>query len=211
MTKPFEYPNTPLDRGKVLWEDDLEERKGVWGRYKDSDNDGVPYRTVPGNSHPTAAWFSRGTGHDENARYSEDADTWEKNLLRLTKKYKTARTFVPKPEINTCKDARFGIITFGSSTPAVQEARKLLQVQEGIKTNLLRLRALPFTKEVQTFVRKNERIYIVEANRDGQLFQILCASMPDQAPKFRSACHSDGLPLTAKWVRTSILDQEKNE
>ncbi len=103
MTKPFEYPDTPLERGKVLWEADLEKLNGIWGRYKDSDGDGIPFRTVPGNKHPSAAWFGRGTGHDENARYTEDASTWENNMARLKKKYDTARTLVPKPVIKACQ------------------------------------------------------------------------------------------------------------
>ena len=211
MSRPFEYPDTPLDRGKVLWEDDLEKLNGIWGRYKDADGDGIPFRTVPGNKHPSSAWFGRGAGHDENARYTEDAGTWEKNMLRLKKKYETARTLVPKPTIKTVKGAEIGIIAYGSSTPAVEEARVLLQKEKGILTNFMRLRSLPFSREVQNFTKKNNHIYIVEANRDGQLRQIMSAAMPDQASKLRSACHSDGLPLTAKWVKESILAQEKKE
>lgn len=209
MTKPFEYPDTPLERGKVLWEADLKKLNGIWGRYKDSDGDGIPFRTVPGNKHPSAAWFGRGTGHDENARYTEDANTWENNMARLKKKYDTARTLVPKPVIKAAKGASVGIIAYGSTEPAVEEALALLKQAGGPKTTFLRLRALPCTAEVQDFIKKYERIYIVEANRDGQLRQILSAVLPDQAHKFRSACHSDGLPLTAKWVKETILAQEE--
>ncbi len=209
MTKPFEYPDTPLERGKVLWEADLEKLNGIWGRYKDSDGDGIPFRTVPGNKHPSAAWFGRGAGHDENARYTEDANTWENNMARLKKKYDTARTLVPKPIIEAAKGATIGIIAYGSTEPAVKEARALLKEAGGPKTAFLRLRALPCTVEVQNFIKKYERIYIVEANRDGQLRQILSAVLPDQAPRFRPVCHSDGLPLTAKWVKETILVQEE--
>jgi 2-oxoglutarate ferredoxin oxidoreductase subunit alpha len=211
MTKPFEYPETPLDRGKVLWETDLEKLNGVWGRYKDSDGDGIPYRTVPGNKHPSGAWFGRGAGHDENARYTEDASTWEHNMLRLKKKYNTARTLVPKPVIKREKDVDIGIITYGSSSSAVEEARVLLIKEKDQKTNYMRMRSLPCTKDVQSFVKQQKRIYIVEANRDGQMRQILSAILPEQASKFRSACHSDGLPLTAKWIKDSILAQEEKE
>jgi 2-oxoglutarate ferredoxin oxidoreductase subunit alpha len=209
MTKPFEYPETPLDRGKVLWEEDLKKSSGVWARYKDVDGDGIPYRTIPGNRYPTAAWFGRGTGHDENARYTEDSANWEAMLLRLKKKYDTARTLVPKPVIERTPGAEIGIIAYGSTDPAVQEARALLKQAGGPKTAYLRMRALPCTQEVYKFVEKYDRVYIVEANRDGQLREILSASMPDQAPKLRSACHTDGLPMTAQWVRDAILAQEE--
>jgi 2-oxoglutarate ferredoxin oxidoreductase subunit alpha len=211
MTKPFEYPDTPLDRGKVLWEADLEKLNGIWSRYKDPDGTGISFRTMPGNKHPSAAWFGRGTGHDENARYTEDADTWENNMARLKKKYDTARTLVPKPVIKSAKGAKIGIIAYGSTDPAVEEALALFKRSGGPKISFLRLRALPCTKEVQNFIKKCERIYIVEANRDGQLRQILSGILPDQAPKFRSACHSDGLPLTANWVKETILAQEKEQ
>jgi 2-oxoglutarate ferredoxin oxidoreductase subunit alpha len=209
MTKPFKYPDAPIQRGKVLWEADLENINGVWSRYKDSDGDGITYRTVPGNKHPTAAWFGRGTGHDEEARYTEDSASWESNMARLKKKYNTARTLVPKPVIKTSRDAKIGIIAYGSTQPAVEEALSLFKKDGGLKTSYLRLRALPLTPEVGTFIKKHERLYVVEANRDGQLRQILSSILPDQAPKFRSACHSDGLPLTAKWVKEAILAQEK--
>ncbi len=212
MTKPFEYPDAPMDRGKVLWEADLEKLNGSWARYRDVDGDGVPYRTVPGNRHPSASWFARGTGHDEYTRYSEDADTWEHNMLRIKKKYETARTLVPKPVIRNSKGATIGIIAFGSTEAAVEEARELLKQDGGPKTDFLRLRALPCTAEVFSFIKKHERVYIVEANRDGQLRQILTMVVPhDQAGKFRSVCHSDGLPLTASWVKDAILAQEKKE
>ncbi len=208
MTKPFEYPDTPMDRGKVLWEEHLEARNGVWGRYKDEDGDGIPWRTVPGNMHPASAWFGRGTGHDENARYTEDNAAWEANMARLKKKYDTARTLVPPPVIEAEAEAEIGIIAYGSTEAAVEEARVLLEQAGGPKTAFLRLRALPCTREVYDFVQKYERIYIVEANRDGQLRQILSAAMPEHAPRFRSACHSDGLPLTARWIKDAILAQE---
>ncbi len=211
MTKPFEYPTAPLERGKVLWEQDLEKLNGIWSRYKDSDGDGIPFRTVPGNKHPASAWFARGTGHDENARYSEDATTWESNMARLKKKYDTARTLVPEPIIEVEEGATIGIIAYGSTEPAVEEARALLKQAGNLKTAFLRLRAFPCTNEVQDFIKKYNPIYIVEANRDGQMRQILSAVMPELASKFRSACHSDGLPLTANWVKESILEQEKNQ
>lgn len=209
MTKPFEYPNTLMDRGKVLWEADLEKLNGNWARYKDVDGDGIPYRTVPGNRHPGAAYFTRGTGHDENARYTEEAKPWEANLTRLKKKYDTARKLVPKPVIRKTTDAVIGIIAFGSTASAVEEAQVLMAQEIGLKSNFLRLRALPCTKEVVDFIKNYKTVYIIEANRDGQLCQILSALLPDQANRFRSTAHTDGLPLTAKWVKDAILAQEK--
>ena len=209
MTKPFDYPDTPIKRGKVLWEADLERLKGIWSRYKDIDEDGIPFRTVPGNKHPSAAWLGRGTGHDEDARYTEDAQAWERNMTRLKVKYNTARTLVPKPVIKSSKGSAIGVIYYGSTAPAVEEALSSLKRAVGLKTASLRLRALPCTDEVQDFIKKYERIYIVEANRDGQLRQILNSLMPDLASRFHSVCHSDGLPLTAKWVKESILAQEE--
>jgi 2-oxoglutarate/2-oxoacid ferredoxin oxidoreductase subunit alpha len=209
MTKPFEYPDVPMDRGKVLWEKDLEKLNGIWARYKDVDKDGIPFRTVAGNKHPASAYFARGTGHDENARYTEGAENWEANMARLKRKYDTARSLVPKPVLSTMKGAGIGIIAYGSTQPAVEEARELMKQEDGLKSDFLRMRALPCTNEVFNFIQKHERLYIVEANRDGQLRQILSMVMPDQADKFRSAAHNDGLPLTAKWIKDAILAQEE--
>jgi len=210
MTKPFEYPDAPMDRGKVLWEKDLDKLNGAWARYRDVDGDGIPYRTVPGNRHHSASWFARGTGHDEFTRYSEDAGTWESNMLRIKKKYETARRLVPKPVIAKMDGASIGIIAFGSTEAAVEEARQILNLEKGLKTDFLRLRALPCTEELFSFIKEHERVYVVEANRDGQLRQILSTVVPpEQVGKFRSACHSDGLPLTAGWVKNAILAEEK--
>jgi 2-oxoglutarate ferredoxin oxidoreductase subunit alpha len=209
MTKPFEYPGVPMDRGKILWEADLEKLNGVWSRYKDVDGDGIPYRTVAGNRHHMAAYFTRGTGHDENAKYSEEAGNWEANMLRLKQKYDTARSLVPEPVIVKTPGAKVGLLTYGSSEAAVREAHAMLKKTGVVKMDFMRMRALPCTRKVVDFIKKHERIYVIEANRDGQMCQILSATLPDQAPKLRSAAHSDGLPLTARWVRDTILSQEK--
>ncbi len=211
MTKPFEYPDLPMDRGKVLWETGLDKLNGIWERYKDIDGDGIPYRTVIGNRHHAAAYFTRGTGHDENAKYSEEAVNWEANMLRLKRKYAAARSLVPKPVFEKTTGTKVGLLTYGSCEAAVREARVLLNHARGPKTDFLRMRALPFTKDISDFIKNHERIYIVEANRDGQMRQILSAIMPDQASRLRSAAHSDGLPLTAKWIEETILAQEEEE
>jgi 2-oxoglutarate ferredoxin oxidoreductase subunit alpha len=207
MTRPFEYPNEPIDRGKILWEEDLEKLQGKWSRYLDMDGDGIPYRTVPGNRHPSSAYFARGTGHDEFARYSEEPDVFERNMLRLQKKYETARQYVPLPVIDSMDFATIGIIGFGSTEPAIQEARHNLALA-GIQTDFLRLRAIPFTQEVTDFVRDHERLYVVEMNRDGQLNQLLSLAYANQCVKLTSLARLDGLPMTAHYVETEIKSNE---
>jgi 2-oxoglutarate ferredoxin oxidoreductase subunit alpha len=207
MSKPFQYPDTPMDRGKVLWEKDLEEIKGNWGRYLDKDGDGITYRTVPGNKHPLSSYFTRGTGHDEYARYTEEPDVYWRNMERLKNKYKTARKYVPAPVLHSMKGAMAGIIGYGSTEAAVLEAQYQLDTEHGIKTDFLRLRALPFTREVETFLGKYDQLFIVEMNRDGQLDQILKAEYPQYAMKFKSVAHSDGMPASAKWIREGILQK----
>jgi 2-oxoglutarate ferredoxin oxidoreductase subunit alpha len=207
MTKPFEYPDEPMDRGKVLWEEDLEKLNDRWGRYKDVDGDGIPYRTVPGNRHRLSAYFARGTGHDEFARYSEDGEDYEQNMMRLKRKYETICEYLPKPAIDTMREANIGIIGFGSTEPAIQEARHNLD-QAGIQTDFLRLRAIPFTQEVTDFVRDHERIYVIEMNRDGQLNQLLSLAYANQCVKLTSLARLDGLPMTAHYVEEEIKANE---
>jgi 2-oxoglutarate ferredoxin oxidoreductase subunit alpha len=204
MTEPFRYPDIPMDRGKVLWEEELERLKGEWARYRDVDGDGIPYRTLPGNRHPAAAYFTRGTGHDENARYSEDDQVWHNLLARLKRKFETARQYLPAPQVDCMDCAQYGIIGFGSTTPAIQEARHHL-AQRGIPTDYLRVRAVPFAHEVGEFISNHDVVYVVEMNRDGQLNQLLTLEYPHLAPRLRSIAYTDGLPLSASFVRDSIL------
>jgi 2-oxoglutarate ferredoxin oxidoreductase subunit alpha len=205
MSKPFLYPDTPMQRGKVLWEKDLDEIKGNWARYLDKDGDGIPYRTVPGNKHTASAYFTRGTGHDEQARYTEDAVVWQRMMDRLKKKYNTARKFVPKPAIHTQPGASVGIVAFGSTESAVLEAQQQLADEHWLKTDFMRIRALPFTDEVSAFIEKYDQIFIVEMNRDGQMGQLLSVEYPQQASRFKTVAFGDGLPASAKWVREGIL------
>jgi 2-oxoglutarate ferredoxin oxidoreductase subunit alpha len=210
MAEPFKYPDKPMDRGKVLWEEDLEKLKGDWGRYRDVDGDGIPYRTLPGNKHPASAYFMRGTGHTENARYSEDAATWARMMDRIKKKYHNAANFVPKPIIEKSKGAKTGIIAFGSTEPAIREARHQLETEAGIKSDSMRIRGVPFTNEVEKFIESYEHNYVVEMNRDGQMYQLLLVEYPQLADKLTSVAFNDGLPATAKWVTESILETEVN-
>jgi 2-oxoglutarate ferredoxin oxidoreductase subunit alpha len=207
MTKPFSYPEKPMNRGKVLWEVDLQKLAAKWGRYKDVDGDGIPYRTLPGNKNPWSAYFARGTGHDENARYTEDPEEWLRNMDRLNKKFETARLKVPKSIIQKMEGADIGIISFGSTDPSVQEARDYL-AEQNIPTDYLRLRALPLHQDVTTFVGNHERTYVIEMNRDGQLHQIISLEMPKLANTLISLTHNDGLPLTAAWIQNAILVEE---
>jgi 2-oxoglutarate ferredoxin oxidoreductase subunit alpha len=214
MTKPFEYPTEPIDRGKILWEEDLEKllqtRSGDWGRYLDIDGDGIPYRTVAGNRHPKAAYFTRGTGHDPYGKYSEEPDVWEALLDRLGRKVLGSKDSLPKPVVQTMPGAEIGIISMGSADPAVLEARDEL-LKQGILTDYLRVRALPFADEVVEFIKNHEKVYVVELNRDGQLKQLLTLEAPQYATHLRKASHLDGLALSAKWIRETILAQEEKE
>jgi 2-oxoglutarate ferredoxin oxidoreductase subunit alpha len=194
-----------MDRGKVLWEKDLEEIKGNWGRYLDKDGDGISYRTIPGNKHPMSSYFTRGTGHDEYAKYTEEADMFLKNMDRLKRKNETAKKYVPAPILRTTKGATAGIIAFGSSEAAVLEAQYQMENEHGIKTDFMRIRAIPFSKEVDAFLTKHDQIFIVEMNRDGQMHQILLTEYPQFAGKFKSVAYGDGMPASAKWVREGIL------
>jgi 2-oxoglutarate ferredoxin oxidoreductase subunit alpha len=205
MSKPFEYPDRPMNRGKVLWEKDLEELKGNWARYLDKDEDGIPYRTVPGNKHPTSAYFTRGTGHDEQARYTEEAPVFLRNMDRLKKKYETARKFMPAPVFHTTEGATIGIIGFGSTEAAIIEAMHQLETEHDIKADFMRVRAVPFTQEVTDFIAKYDQVFVVEMNRDGQMNQILTIEYPQRAPYFKSVAYGDGMPASARWVREGIL------
>ena len=207
MSEPFVYPDKPIERGKILWEEDLEKIKEDWGRYKDIDGDFIPYRTVPGNRHPNSAYFARGTGHDEYANYSEHPQEWEKNLRRIKNKVDSSRNETPKPVIKKQRGAKNGLIAFGSTDSAVIEALDYLK-QDGVKLNYLRLRALPSAPEVLDFIRKHEKVYVVENNRDGQMHSILSLELPEKATDLISLALLDGLPLNAEWIRESILQEE---
>jgi 2-oxoglutarate ferredoxin oxidoreductase subunit alpha len=207
MTKPFEYPNQPFDRGKVLWEEDFEKVKETWGRYQDIDGDGIPYRTLPGNRHPNAGYFARGTGHTPKARYSEDPDNWRETLNRLKRKYEMGRNYMPRPVIETMGGAEIGLIAYGSTAPAIEEARHQL-AEMGIPTDSMRLRAVPFTDEVGGFIQAHARNYVIEMNRDGQMHQLLTLDYRQQAIQLISVAYTDGLSMTARGVRESILAKE---
>ena len=209
MTKPFDYPNRPLDRGKVLSAADLT-RLGIGGfkRYKDIDGDGIAWRTLPGTEHPLAAYFTRGTGHNDEARLSERPEDWENNMARLARKFETARSLVPKPVEDRVEGAEVGIIGYGSTDSSILEARHLLQ-EKGLPTSYLRVRALPLTDEVTQFIHAHKRIYVIEMNSDAQMLQLLRLHAPEASLNLKACNHSDGMPLTANWISTAILEKEK--
>ena len=211
MSDPFPYPEKPFDRGKVLTAEDLE-KLGSFGRYRDVDGDGIPNRTLPGTDHPAAAYFTRGSGHNENAQYSERPGDYKNNMERLARKFETARKYVPAPEVVGEADVEIGIIAFGSSHWAVMESRDQLEADENLKTRYLRLRALPFNEEVASFIRSCKRVYVVEQNRDAQMAQLLrleVSSEPGAQDKLRSVLHYNGLPIDARSVTDEIAGWEK--
>ena len=206
MSDTFPYPEKALDRGKRL-DAEMLKKIGEWGRYKDIDGDGIPYRTVPGESMP--AFFTRGSGHNDKAQYSERPDDYVKNIDRLARKFETARQYVPKPIVQDVDDAEIGIIAFGTSHWAVEESRDQLLREMGIKSAYLRLRAYPFTDELTTFLDRYERIYIVEQNRDAQMLALMRLDITaDHHQKVRSVLHYSGLPIDARSVTDDILQQE---
>ena len=206
MSQPFEYTERPIDRGKRLTADKLKEL-GQWGRYKDVDGDGIPYRSVPGDGMPP--YFTRGSGHNEMAQYSERADDYANNLDRLGRKFETARTLVPKPAVEMVGKGGIGLIAWGTTHWAIVESRDQLVQEEKLDTSYLRLRAFPFTPEVWEFIDRCDRVYVVEQNRDGQMLSLLkmeCNAA--QFAKLRSIRHYVGLPIDGRSVTTELLKQE---
>lgn len=207
MADPFQYPEKPIKRGKVLSKEDLT-RLGSFGRYKDVDGDGIPYRTLPGTDHPAAAYFTRGSGHNEYAKYSERPDDYERNMERLNRKFETVRSFVPRPEVATGK-SKIGMIGYGTSHWALTESRDQLRNEYNIETDYLRLRAYPFTREVHDFVKQHERVYVVEQNRDTQMLNLLKMDLdPTLVTRLRSIAHIHGLPLDARSVTDELMTME---
>ena len=208
MSDPFPYPEKPIERGKVLVKADLD-KLGTFSRYKDVDGDGIGYRTLPGTQHPAAAYFTRGSGHNANANYSEKPEDYEKNMERLQRKFDHARSIVPAPIIETAPNAEIGIIAFGSSHWALTESRDQLRDEHKLATDYLRIRAYPFANEISDFVRSHKRVYVVEQNRDAQMLSLLKLDLDnDLVPKLRSVAKLDGLPLDARSVTDEIVAME---
>jgi 2-oxoglutarate ferredoxin oxidoreductase subunit alpha len=208
MTPEFKYPEKPFDRGKVLSKEDLERLAGEWGRYRDVDGDGVPYRTLPGTDHPAAGFFTRGSGHDEFARYTESAEIYAQNMDRLARKLETARHALPAPVVDESTKSAIGLIAFGSTHAAVLEAREALAAAAK-PVDYLRLRALPLSDEVAAFVSRHERVYVIEQNRDGQVYDIVRLALPAElVGRVHSIRHYDGQPIPAPAITAPLLQTE---
>jgi 2-oxoglutarate/2-oxoacid ferredoxin oxidoreductase subunit alpha len=208
MSEPFEYPEKPQNRGKVLSKEDLD-RLGGFARYKDVDGDAVGYRTLPGTNHPGAAWFARGSGHNEKSQYSERPDDYANNMDRLARKFDTARTLVPRPELVRDQGNEIGTIAYGTSHHAAIETLDQLENEYGVKSDYLRLRAYPFTRETHEFIAAHERVYIIDQNRDGQMLELLKLDIAiADIRKLRSVRHYNGLPIDARSITDEIISQE---
>jgi len=208
MTAPFEYPERPMDRGKVLTAKQV--AANGFQRYLDADGDGIAYRTLPGTRQPGAAYFTRGSGHNAAAQYSEDAQDYLENMARLKRKWETTREQLPPPVTELAQNARIGFIGFGSTDPAIAEARDRLAAL-GVESSYLRLRALPASVAVRDFVAAHERVYVTEMNVDGQLHKIIQLQMPALATRLQSLAHCDGLPLTASWIAAKVVEKEADQ
>jgi len=206
MSDGFKYPDKPINRGKRLTADVLK-ALGEWGRYKDVDGDGIPYRSVPGDGMPAS--FARGSGHNEKGQYSERPDDYVNNMDRLARKFETARTFVPGPEIERVAGAKIGFVGYGTSHWAIVESRDQLREEADVKASYFRLRGYPFNAELVDFIDAHERVYVIEQNRDAQLLQLVKLDVtPERVARLRSVLHYNGLPIDARTITDDVLAQE---
>ena len=206
MSDPFDYPEKPMDRGKLL-DDEVLSKIGKWGRYKDVDGDGIPYRTIPGDGMPT--YFCRGSGHNELAEYSESAADYEDNLKRLNQKFDTARKLVPGIVVERAADGPIGVIAYGSSHWSTIESCDQLVKMAGVTVEYARLRAYPFHADLGEFIDRHERVYVIEQNRDAQLLSLMRMELSSsRLIKLRSVLHYSGLPIDAQTITESVLAQE---
>jgi 2-oxoglutarate ferredoxin oxidoreductase subunit alpha len=208
MSDPFQYPDKPLDRGKVLTAEDLK-KLGGFARYRDVDGDAIPYRTLPGTDHPKAAYFTRGSGHNDAAGYTEKPDEYQAVMDRLTRKFETARKIVPAPVMVKDGTSKIGFLAYGSTDFALRESMDQIKKEHGQDVDYLRIRAYPFAHEIHDFVAKHERVYVVEQDRDGQLASLLKLDLPaEQVTKLRSILHYNGLPIDARSITDEFATKE---
>ena len=208
MSEPFQYPEKPLDRGKVLTKEELD-RLGGFARYKDVDGDGVGWRTLPGTMHPKAAYFTRGSGHNDAAGYTEKPDEYQAVMDRLARKFENARKLVPAPVAVKNGGLRVGFLAFGTTDFALRESMDQIKKEHGKDVDYMRIRAYPFAHEIHDFVASHDRVYVVEQNRDAQLASLLKLDLPaDQVVKLRSILNYNGLPIDARTITEEFATKE---
>jgi 2-oxoglutarate ferredoxin oxidoreductase subunit alpha len=204
LCKPFEWDDSKAyDRGKVMSAEELEAGRD-FGRYKDVDGDGIPWRTLPG-THPTkGSYFTRGTTRDAYARYSERGPDYIYNMERLLKKFATAAALVPQPVLRpAAQKTELGVIYFGSTSPSMHEALQTLE-EHGIHLDAMRLRAFPFPDSVVQFLAQHSRVFVVEQNRDAQMRSLLVNELDADPAKLVRVLHFDGTPITARFIVQAI-------
>jgi len=211
LAAPFEWDDSrAYDRGKVMTAEELEAGKD-FGRYKDVDGDGIPYRTYPGTHPEKGAYFTRGTSRDPYARYSERGPDYVYNMERLLRKFDTAKDLVPQPVLTvTGENARYGVIYYGSTSPAMSEAIELLKQQNQI-FDTLRIRAYPFPDFVADFIKSHSRVFVVEQNRDGQLRTLLVNEFGIDPARIVPVLHYDGTPITARFIVRQVSDAVRDD
>ena len=208
MSEPFQYPDKPLDRGKVLTAEDLN-RLGGFARYRDVDGDAIGWRTLPGTRHPKAAYFTRGSGHNDTAAYTEKPDEYQAVMDRLTRKFENARTMVPAPLTVKDKSSKIGFLAYGTTDFALRESMDQIKKEYKLDVDYLRIRAFPFAHEIHDFVASHERVYVVEQDRDAQLASLLKLDLPaDQVVKLRSILFYNGLPIDARSITDEFVTKE---
>jgi len=208
MSEPFDYPEKPLDRGKVLTAEDLA-RLGSFARYRDVDGDAIGWRTLPGTRHPKAAYFTRGSGHNDAAGYTEKPDEYIALMERLSRKFENARKLVPAPVAVKNGSSKIGFLAYGTTDFALRESLDQLKSEHGLEVDYMRIRAYPFAHEIHDFVASHERVYVVEQDRDAQLESLLKLDLPaDQVVKLRSILHYNGLPMDARTITEEFVTKE---
>ena len=208
MSEPFDYPDKPLDRGKVLTAEDLQ-RLGGFARYRDVDGDAIGWRTLPGTPHPKAAYFTRGSGHNDAAGYTEKPAEYIEVMERLSRKFENARKLVPAPLAVKDGSSRVGLLAYGTTDFALRESMDQIKNEHGADVDYMRIRAYPFAHEIHDFVASHERIYVVEQDRDAQLESLLKLDLPaDQVVKLRSILHYNGLPMDARTITEEFVTKE---
>ena len=207
MSDPFPYPDKPIERGKVLSEAKLRQLGAQWGRYADVDGDGIPWRTIPGDGLPP--FFTRGSGHNAKAQYSERSDDYGNNMDRLARKFDTARQLVPRPEVELQPGGTIGFMAYGTTHFSIGESRDQLRDEHGIATSYYRLRGFPFSDSLGEFIDRHDRVYLVEQNRDAQMLTLMRIELsPERLAKVRSVLHYNGLPVDARSITDGVLVHE---